>query len=66
VRRLVHDGAPVDLVYNPDLRNNYFKHGQDLFKDEAIIPQDHFIEANLTDTESPKLILWEGKLEVTI
>jgi SAM-dependent methyltransferase len=64
VRKLVYDGAPVDSVYGTDLREDYFEHGYELFKDEAIIPHDHFIKADILDTESLNLKFLERKLDV--
>lgn len=32
VRKLVHDGAPVESVYGTDLRNDYFEHSYELLK----------------------------------
>lgn len=64
LRKLVHDGAPVESVYGTDLRKAYFEHGYELFKDEAIIPRDHFIEADILDTKSQGLKFLERKLDV--
>lgn len=64
VRKLVHDGAPVEYVYGTDLRKDYFEHGYELFKDEGIIPRDHFIEADILDTKSQGPNFLERKLDV--
>lgn len=64
VRKLVHDGAPIDSVYGTDLRKDCFEHGYELFKDEATIPRDHFIEADILDTNSQGLKFLERKLDV--
>jgi hypothetical protein len=64
IRKLVHDGAPVDSVYGTDLRKDYFEHGYELFKDGAIISKDHFIEADILDTNSRSLKFLDGKLDI--
>lgn len=33
-------------VYGTDLREDYFEHGYELFKDDSIIPQYYFIEGD--------------------
>ena len=63
LRKLVYEGAPVSSVYGTDLRGDYFPLGYALFKDETIIPSDHFIAADIMDPASP-LRRFEGDLDV--
>ncbi len=60
---MVYEGAPVSSVYGTDLRGDYFELGYALFKDEAIIPSDHFITADILDPCSP-LRRFNGDLDV--
>ena len=53
LRKLVFDGAPVSGVYGTDLRGDFFPLGYELFRDEALIPPDHFITADIMDPNSP-------------
>ncbi len=52
LRKLVFDGAPVSGVYGTDLRGDFFPLGYELFRDEATIPPDHFITADIMDPNS--------------
>jgi len=63
-RKLVHDGAPSDSVYGTDLRGEYFTYGYKLFRDEKIIPREHFIAADILDTNDQGLKALAGKLDV--
>jgi SAM-dependent methyltransferase len=63
-RKLVYDGVPAANVYGSDLHNEYFDFGYKLFRDEAIIPRDHFIAADILDSNSESLAQFEGKLDV--
>jgi cyclopropane fatty-acyl-phospholipid synthase-like methyltransferase len=63
-RKLVHDGAPPESVYGTDLRGEYFTYGYKLFRDEKIIPRDHFIAADILDTNDQGLKALAGKLDV--
>ncbi|KAF6240137.1 hypothetical protein HO173_001747 [Letharia columbiana] len=63
LRKMVYEGAPVSSVYGTDLRGDYFPLGYALFKDETIIPQDHFIAADIMDQASP-LCRFDGDLDV--
>ncbi|KAE9371809.1 hypothetical protein N431DRAFT_342609 [Stipitochalara longipes BDJ] len=64
LRKLVHDGAPPDSVYGTDLRGEYFEFGYKLFRDERVVPRDHFIAADILDPEAPDLKQLDGKLDV--
>lgn len=63
-RKLVADGVPPDNVFCTDLRAGYFECGRKLFRDEAIMPDDHFIAADILDSKAPGLKALEGKLDV--
>ena len=63
LRKMVYEGAPVSSVYGTDLRGDYFPLGYALFKDETIIPSDHFIQADIMDPFSP-LRRFNGDLDV--
>lgn len=54
-RKLVYDGAPASSVYGTDLHGEYFEYGYKLFRDEAIIPKDHFIAADILNANAPGL-----------
>jgi cyclopropane fatty-acyl-phospholipid synthase-like methyltransferase len=64
IRKFVHDGAPPESVYGTDLRREYFTYGYKLFRDENIIPKDHFIAADILDTNDHGLNALAGKLDV--
>ena len=63
LRKLVYEGAPVSSVYGTDVRGDYFSLGYALFKDESIIPSDHFIAADIIDPDSP-LRCFDRELDV--
>ncbi|KAG9234511.1 hypothetical protein BJ875DRAFT_10783 [Amylocarpus encephaloides] len=63
-RKLVHDGAPPQSVYGTDLFSEFFDLGYALFRDEAILPRHHFIQANFLDRFHPGLGFLEGQLDV--
>ena len=65
LRKMVYEGAPVSSVYGTDLRGDYFPLGYALFKDETIIPSDHFIAADIMDPFSP-LCRFNGDLDVIL
>ena len=65
LRKMVYDGAPVSSVYGTDLRGDYFPLGYALFKDETIIPPDHFVAADILDPFSP-LDRFDGDLDVIL
>lgn len=65
LRKMVYEGAPVSSVYGTDLRGDYFPLGYALFKDENIIPSDHFIPADIMDPSSP-LRRFNGDLDVIL
>jgi hypothetical protein len=52
LRKLVYDGAPPSSVYGTDLRGDYFEYGYKLFRDEAMVPRDQFIAADILDSEA--------------
>lgn len=60
MRKLVHDGAPPFSVYGTDLRGEYFGFGYKLFRDEHIIPKEHFIAADILDENDLGLKALEG------
>ncbi len=60
---MVYEGAPVSSVYGTDMRVDYFKLGYALFKDETVIPPDHFIAADILDPFS-ELRRFDGDLDV--
>ena len=62
---MVYEGAPASSVYGTDLRGDYFPLGSALFKDETIIPPDHFIPADIMDPFSP-LRRFNGDLDVIL
>jgi hypothetical protein len=62
-RKLVY-GAPPFSVCGTDLRGEYFTYGYKLFKDEHIIPPDHFFAADILDENDPGLKKLEGELDV--
>ncbi|KAF8861917.1 hypothetical protein BDZ45DRAFT_799568 [Acephala macrosclerotiorum] len=64
VRKLIHDGAPASSIYATDLHGKYFTFGYKLFQDEAIIPKDHFIAADILDSNAPGLKPLEGKIDI--
>jgi SAM-dependent methyltransferase len=63
-RKLVHDGVPPENVYGTDLHGEYFDFGYKLFRDEEIIPKDHFIAADILDENSSQLKALERKFSV--
>ncbi len=63
MRKLVHDGAPVSSVYGTDQRDEYFELGYRLFRDDRVIPKDHFIKADIMDPDS-ELRCFEGEIDV--
>ena len=65
LRKMVYEGAPVSSVYGTDLRGDFFPLGYALFKDETVIPSDHFIPADIKDTFSP-LSRFNGDLDVIL
>lgn len=64
MRKLVHDGAPPASVYGTDLNGEYFEYGYVLFKDEDIIPKDHFLAADVLDPDAPGLKSHQGTFDV--
>lgn len=63
-RKLVHDGAPPTSVYGTDLHGEYFEYGYALFRDEQVIPKDHFIAADILDADAPGLRHLQGTFDV--
>ncbi|KAL2070448.1 hypothetical protein VTL71DRAFT_13474 [Oculimacula yallundae] len=63
-RKLVQDGAPASSVFGTDLHEEYFEYGYKLFRDEKIIPKDHFIAADILDEKDQGLKVLEGNLDV--
>ncbi len=63
MRKLVHEGAPVGSVYGTDLREEYFELGYKLFRDEGIIPADHFVKADIMESGG-ELSRFEGEMDV--
>jgi len=63
-RKLIYDGAPASSIYGTDLHNEYFDYGYALFKDENILPRDHFIKADILDASAPGLKFLQGDLDV--
>jgi hypothetical protein len=54
-RKLVYDGAPPSSVDGTDLHGEYFDFGYKYFKDENVIPKNHFIAADILDENDPGL-----------
>ncbi|CZR54639.1 uncharacterized protein PAC_04523 [Phialocephala subalpina] len=64
VRKLVYDGVPATSIYGTDLYGEYFDFGYTLFRDQEIIPKDHFIAADILDSNAAGLKHLEGKIDV--
>ena len=62
---MVYEGVPVSSVYRTDLRSDYFPLSYTLFKDETIIPSDHFILVDIIDPFSP-LYCFNGELDIIL
>ena len=62
LRRLAVDGAPTENIYAPDIIQDFWDIGYDLFQDRSAM-KAHFVKADILDSDSALKAL-HGKLDV--
>ena len=55
MRKLVYDGAPAEHLYGLEIQAEFISLAYQFFRDEAILPADHFITADFMDRENPEV-----------
>lgn len=66
IRKLLFDGVPASRVYGADILPEFIDIGYELFRDEKILPRDHFLcPANVFDkSENNALNGLDGKVDI--